>query len=280
MSFIDDNFLRRLHAMVGANLGEHFDAIPGQFRNDDRTVGTYRCPDYRDVPELVDRLAGWLRTEFGFATGSQSFFQAVIQAIVTHVYIEWIHPFGDGNGRTGRLVELYVLLRNGLPDIATHILSNFYNLTRPRYYRELDRARIERDLTHFISYAVEGLRDGLHEVLGTIQGIQLQTARGHFIYESFRGKKSTDKVVKRRRALALGMTLNPVPLEDVPVLNPNIARRYANLTLRTVRRDLNALMEMQLVEKVDDGYRSNTKILLRRLPRQALAAELVEAARA
>jgi len=48
------------------------------------------------------------------------------QAIVTHVYLKWIHPFGDGNGRTGRLLEFYILLRAGLPNIVSHVLSNFY----------------------------------------------------------------------------------------------------------------------------------------------------------
>jgi Fic family protein len=273
-NLIDADFLCRLHRAVGEGLGEHFDAIPGQFRTDNRTVGPYQCPDFRDVPELVDRLTNWLRVEFGFSSGNQSFFQAVIEAIVTHVYIEWIHAFGDGNGRTGRLVEFYILLRKGLPDIATHILSNFYNLTRPRYYRELDRARTDRDLTSFIAYAIEGLRDGLVKVLKEIQEIQLQIAWEHFIFESFRVKKVTDKLLKRRRALALEMGREKVKLEQIQLLTPEIARRYANLSLRTLRRDLKALVSMGLVEKSEDRYRSNAKVLLGRLPRQAVPRAL------
>jgi len=41
-----------------------------------------------------------------------------------------IHPFGDSNGRTARLIEFYILLRAGLPDMVSHILSNHYNDTR------------------------------------------------------------------------------------------------------------------------------------------------------
>ncbi|NJN71060.1 MAG: hypothetical protein HC801_12855, partial [Nitrospira sp.] len=85
---------------------------------------------------LFDRFCEWLKKEFCFDSGSQSFEDAVIQAIVTHVYLEWIHPFGDGNGRTGRLLEFYILLRAGNPDISSHILSNFYNETRAEYYRQ------------------------------------------------------------------------------------------------------------------------------------------------
>jgi hypothetical protein len=55
----------------------------------------------------------------------------LIAAVVAHVYFEWIHPFGDGNGRTGRLIELKLLLEAGVPQPAAHLLSNHYNATRP-----------------------------------------------------------------------------------------------------------------------------------------------------
>ena len=64
----------------------------------------------------------WLPQEFGFAANQQQTFlvDAVVQAIVTHVYLEWIHPFGDGNGRTGRLLEFYILLRWGIRHRVPH----------------------------------------------------------------------------------------------------------------------------------------------------------------
>src|SRR5690606_32617625 len=153
------------------NLGDHFDANPGRFRNDSRVVGKYRCPDYRDVPELIKKYCEWLQREFHYQHG-QSFCDTVIQAIVAHIYLEWIHPFGDGNGRTGRLIEFYILLRGGFPNIASHILSNHYNQTRSEYYRHFDSARERRDLTSFIEYALLGFRDGLKETLQIIQESQ------------------------------------------------------------------------------------------------------------
>jgi Fic family protein len=131
---ITPELIKKFHRMIGKNLGDHLDAIPGKFRNDNRVVGTYRAPDYKYVPNLIEQLCSWLRKEFHFSdNGRLNFRTSVIQAIITHVYIEWIHPFGDGNGRTGRLLEFYILLRAGLPNIVSHILSNFYNQTRPEY---------------------------------------------------------------------------------------------------------------------------------------------------
>ena len=97
---VSADLIKNFHAAVGRELGEHFDAIPGRFRQDARVVGPYRCPRHEDVPELVERLCRWIQAEFGFPSGRQTFAEAVVQAIVTHVYLEWIHPFGDGKKTT------------------------------------------------------------------------------------------------------------------------------------------------------------------------------------
>ncbi len=137
-----------------------------------------------DVRTLSSRsFCEFLKNEFKFESGNNTFIDVIIEAIVAHVYIEWIHPFGDGNGRTGRLVEFYILLRGGLPDIALHILSNHYNFTRNEYYRQLQKSSESRNLTEFIRYAIVGLRDGLEKTLSTIQQCQIEITWMKFIYD-------------------------------------------------------------------------------------------------
>ena len=203
---ITKDLLLRFHKMVGKELGEHFAAIPGRFRENDAIVGTYRCPDYRDVPELVETYCRFLRDVFRYEDGKQRFSELFIEAIVAHVYLEWIHPFGDGNGRTGRLLEFYILSRGGNPDITLHILSNYYNLTRPEYYRQLEKAFQTRDLTEFIAYALLGFRDGLQLILEKIQSSQLAITWQKYVYDKFDTIDAGQKdVVKRKRTFALEM---------------------------------------------------------------------------
>ena len=61
----------------------------------------------------------------------------ILSAILAHLYLAWIHPFGDGNGRSARLLEFGVLLTGRVPTVAAHLLANFYNDTRSEYYRQL-----------------------------------------------------------------------------------------------------------------------------------------------
>jgi len=273
---ITPELLLSYHRMIGKELGDHFDAIPGQFRTDARTVGPYRCPDHEDVPQLVDLLSEWLPREFHFGS-SQTFAEAVIQAVVTHVYVEWIHPFADGNGRTGRLVEFYILLRAGNPDIASHILSNFYNDTRPEYYRQLQNAYAKQDLTDFVEYAVQGFRDGLLSTLSTIQASQFELTWIKLIYDRFAEKRVVKRTVfNRRRHLALAFPRNrTLKLEEVDLISPEVARAYANLSERTVRRDLEELEKMGIVLATEGGFAANVGLLKRDVPQRTRAPSAI-----
>jgi len=267
VEIVTPDLIKKFHLMIGKNLGEHLDAIPGRFREDRRYVGPYLAPEHRHVDELIKKMCDWIGREFHFSNG-QNFKTAVIQAIVTHVYIEWIHPFGDGNGRTGRLLEFYILLRAGLPSIVSHILSNHYNLTRSEYYRQLDKARKRRDLTDFIHYALQGFRDGLKENIEIIQRGQFLIFWRHYIYEAFADLKYVKKAsFKRKRALMLQMPINKAhSVDDLLEISPDIAKRYASLGRATVLRDLRELQELNLLIKRGRDYMANTTILKAMMP--------------
>ncbi|MCY3923933.1 MAG: Fic family protein [bacterium] len=86
------------------------------------------------------------------------------------------HPFADGNGRTARLLEYAILARSGVvPFPAALLLSNHYNLTRDRYYRELEAADRSGTITGFVQYAVQGLVNGLREQ--TDESVSVRTGR-------------------------------------------------------------------------------------------------------
>jgi Fic family protein len=273
-SLITPDLIKRFHQFVGRELGQHFDAIPGRFRTDERVVGPYKCPRAEDVEALIRKLCDWLPREFRFATGEQTFSQAVVQAIVTHVYLEWIHPFGDGNGRTGRLLEFYILLRAGNPDIASHILSNFYNETRPEYYRQLDQASKTRDLSAFLRYAIQGYHDGLKEVLTAISDNSVQVAWRYLVHTLFAERPYRKKTVfKRRRRLALAIPPGHVlTLNELALLTPELAREYASLTPRTLLRDMEELALMEIVTEEREGYRINFGLLIPHMAKRRMTA--------
>ena len=192
--------------------------------------------------------------------------QGILKATLAHLYVAWIHPYGDGNGRTARLVEFMLLARAGVPFPSAHLMSNHFNLTRNRYYRELDRSsRVSGhggdsgrgDAFGFVEYAVRGFVDGLADQCRHVEQVQMDLAWEHFVFQTFRQGKQTPTARRRREVvLALSWRDEPVRKRRVPSLTPEVARLYAGKTYKTLTRDLNWLVGEELIAREPEGYRA------------------------
>ncbi len=258
------------------NLSTAEEVALGAFREHQVTVGRYLAPPPDQAARLMTQYCEWLNAAPPSAKGYE-LAAHIAKAIIAHVYFAWIHPYGDGNGRMARLIEFALLLRAGVPDIAAHLLSNFYNITRDKYYHELQRSHGEysdgayptnADLRDFLAYALQGLKDELDEQLKTIYALQTKAIWHDYIHSAFRQRFSDtlSEAQQRRKRLVLDLTDlrldQPTPKNEIPAVSPAMALAYANKTARTIQRDLNALINMDLLERVDKGYRPNIDILL------------------
>lgn len=238
-------------------------AQPGEFRKHSVVVGggIYRGPEWHRVPELCEEMCRWMNTRFdreagGVTVGSEDerIAIALVKAIVAHIYIAWIHPFGDGNGRTARLIEVQILSQAGVPLVATNLLSDHYNHTRDRYYRELRMASENGgNLSSFVSYAVEGFVDGLRKQIEVVRDHQLVVAWKNHVHEVLEGHTSA---MERRRCLLLDMPLKAwVKRSDIAQVSTKVALLYGGKGLRTLPRDLNALGGEGLIVRGPKGFR-------------------------
>ncbi|MBW2974103.1 Fic family protein [Candidatus Woesearchaeota archaeon] len=112
--------------------GETKKDIAGRFRDYLVRVGNYRAPDWQDVKKLMNELINFI---------SKSKDNPVELAARAHYKFEKIHPFGDGNGRIGRLLTNYILWHNKYPMIVIEYKK------RRSYYKAL-----ERDEEGFVNY--------------------------------------------------------------------------------------------------------------------------------
>jgi Fic family protein len=260
-----------LRILQGTDLREG--VVPGQTRMDSVVVGRYRAAPAEDVDYLLDRLVEWLNGPiFEHSDPEVRFALTLARAVYAHLYLAWIHPFGDGNGRTARLLEFVVLAGSGMVPIpAAHLLSNHYNLTRDRYYRELDTAsRPGQSTLGFLSYAIEGFIDGIREIIGDVREQQMQVAWVNYVHEEF-GEQPHTKASDRQRSLVLAMPMRGVvPRKDLDGLTPHLAKLYASAGPRVLSRDLNQLVKLGLIERAGRGYRTRSEIVLAFLP--AIAA--------
>lgn len=240
--------------------------IPGEVRKHTVRVGTYLLPPAEECEILLEKLADWLNQEWGSSHNRMA--MGILKAIIAHLYIAWIHPFGDGNGRTARLVELQLLMECGVPSAAAQLLSNHYNQTRSEYYRQLDRAsKSGGDIISFIRYALQGFVDGLKEQLLFIQQQQVEVHWQNYIYAQFHEKES--KIDKRRRNLMLDLSAADeaaVPLARLRHISPRSAEAYAGKSDKTVQRDVAELAALDLVAVERGIVRTLKERMLERRP--------------
>ncbi len=243
-------------------------AKAGEFRKHSVGVMDYRGAPAEDCEYLVSRLCEWLSSmdcpkEQGITT-------AIIKAILAHIYLAWIHPFGDGNGRTARLVEVQLLLESGVPSPAAQLLSNHYNQTRREYYRQLSRtSKSGGDIIPFLVYAVQGFRDGLREQIERVRHLQWEIAWQNYVHDSFEPLKSEADQRRKRLLLALS-DFGELRIEDIPKkLSGGIAAEYAGRTRKTLTRDLHALQEMGLLGIQGRGVWAQKERILAFLPMRA-----------
>jgi len=259
--------VRYYNRLVLKKLTLEEDVVPGEFRTHSVTVGGYRGVPVEDCPYLLDKLCDWLNTGFKPPKPEMKIAFGVLKAIVSHIYLAWIHPFGDGNGRTARLIEFQILLSVGVPSSAAHLLSNHYNQTRSEYYRQLDAAsKSGGDVFPFIEYALQGFVDDLKEQIGLVQLQQLDVHWINYIHAQFRNKTGITAERRRRLAIDLSGSTEPVPFAEIRHISPRIAEAYANKTNKTVRRDINALEKMDIIEVEGGKVRAKKEIMLAFLP--------------
>ncbi len=265
---ISAGWLREQNRLVldGLEVDDH--VVPGEFTTTRVVVGRYRGAPPRDVPYLIDRLVGWLNelTSDTSSNDDTRFCRAFLAATLGHLYLAWIHPFGDGNGRTARLLECAILTKSGLvPWVSSNVLSDHYNQTRSDYYRRLDQASQAGDISGFLRYAAQGFVDQLREQIQLVQQQQIQVSWVNFVHERFAGKPNTDATA-RQRSLLLALPSEPVPISELSELTPRLAGLYAVKGTKTLTRDVNELVSMNLAIKEGHALRSNIGIMRAFIP--------------
>ncbi len=268
--------LRALNKQLldGLEVEEH--VVPGEFRTSGIVVGNvYRGAPAQNCDFLVETLCHWLNGDDFRRDGkdyAKDFLHAFLRAVVAHVYIAWIHPFGDGNGRTARLVEFGILTAAGIPSVAAHLLSNHYNATRTNYYRQLEHAsKSGGDLIPFLAYAAEGFVGQLQQQLSDVHELIVHAIWVNYVHSMFPDRTLT---ARRQRDLVLALKHDTYTRRaQLRTLTPELADAYAGKGSKTVTRDLNALTKLELIERTGNGIRARRELMLSFLPRATPGSE-------
>ena len=183
----------------------------------------------------------------------------IIRALVGHFYVVSIHPFADGNGRTSRAIESFLLYQGRVNARGFYSIANYYYEHRTEYIWHLNQARFNtaNDLTPFIMFGLHGLVSELEEVhrqvLDEVKLISFRDyARDLFLHSGQLGTKAGERLF--HFLIALGR--DPVRIADLQA-----SPLYRRVTLRTIQRDIALLMKEGLVRTEGGTVVPNLEIM-------------------
>ncbi len=124
----------------------------------------YTPPQNKDsILHLLKNLEEYINEENGL--------DALIKMAIIHYQFESIHPFYDGNGRTGRIINVLYLVLRGLLDIPVLYLSQYIIKTKQDYYRLLQNVRTENAWEDWVIYLLIGVEETSLNTIKIIESI-------------------------------------------------------------------------------------------------------------
>lgn len=106
---------------------------------------------------------------------------SLVKMAVIHYQFESIHPFYDGNGRTGRIINILYLVLQGLLDIPVLYLSRYITQNKSEYYQVLQAVRTENNWESMVLYLLKGVEVTAQQTIGLITAIKnvMQDYKSH-----------------------------------------------------------------------------------------------------
>ncbi len=137
--------------LEGNNAG--FRKLPGTELKNEQTGATVYVPpqNAEDVIRLMSNLEKYINDE------EQSGLDPLVKMAVIHYQFESIHPFYDGNGRCGRIINILYLVMKGLLDIPVLYLSRYIIRNKSEYYRLLQAVRDNGNWEEWVLYILDGV---------------------------------------------------------------------------------------------------------------------------
>ncbi len=219
--------------------------IPGQYRNYPVKVGDIEhggidTPPkiFEDINQLMKEFCVWINSEEIIGL------DPTIRAALAHYHLGLIHPFGDGNGRTARLIEAMILLSSGVKYVPL-MLSNFYYRNIDEYFMVFSQSRKnkEHNITPFLRFMLRGMVESLKEIKDKI----IEFVRVLVLKNHYQQLKETKKINQRQWDLIHFVISKPCGIEELfdSVL-------YRNTSKRTTSRDLEKLIQMNILTVTED----------------------------
>ena len=163
----NQTILKIQETLEGNNAG--FRKLPGTALKNAQTGEIVYLPP-QDPNEILSLMAN---LEQFINDPELSDYDPLVKMAIIHYQFESIHPFYDGNGRTGRILNILYLIMTGLQKLPILYLSSHIIRNKPDYYRLLQGVRENGDWESWISYMIRGVENTSRETILLIEELKI-----------------------------------------------------------------------------------------------------------
>ncbi|OGX10577.1 MAG: hypothetical protein A2Y05_01565 [Omnitrophica WOR_2 bacterium GWA2_53_43] len=249
------DFILELQKIVTQDTLDQDDAAySGQFRNDwvyikdKRDHVIYTPPPADQVLPAMEKMVNWVNQK-----NEEGFIHPIIKASFVHLYFVHIHPFFDGNGRTGRALFYFDLIKNEYEFFKYFSISVAVQKAKGKYYQAIRNSEIhEGDFTYFLLYMAEIILESIHLVKARIAH--------HYQKEFVMVRLNKDGIFLNDRQQKF---VKKFFVMDQRIMTIKKYQDWFKVVYETARRDLDDLHQKKILVKGKQGkayvYRPNNE---------------------
>ncbi|MFK7958228.1 MAG: Fic family protein [Lysobacterales bacterium] len=238
---LSNRLIRELHAVL-LRAGRGQTKNPGEFRRSQNWLGGTRPGNAAFVPPPPNQVTECMSDLEKYIHKDNEKLSLLVRAALVHVQFETIHPFLDGNGRLGRLLVTLMLVAGGALREPMLYLSLYFKTHRQHYYDMLQRVRADGDWESWLEFFLDGVQETSDQAADTAKQIM----------GLFASDRKRIEQLGRPAGSALQVHQH---LQTKPVLSVPGAAEALSLSAPTVRKSVNHLVDLGIVEEVTGKQR-------------------------
>jgi len=243
-------FLKEIHKELMKDARASHYSDPGNFRTTQNWIGGTAPNNAHFVPPPPEEMKNALSDLEKFLHDSDDLLP-IIKAGIIHAHFETIHPFLDGNGRTGRILITLYLWLNKLLDRPVLFLSSYFKRHQKVYYLRLDGYH-EGEIEPWLDFFLDGVSDTAQQAIETVK--QITTLREEDMKKIHSlGKTDADSAI----------AVMP-QLFKLPIVNVAVIQEWTGFTRQGAQKVIDRFVDLGILEQKDETKTYGRSFIYRR----------------
>ncbi len=234
--------IREIHGKLLEDGSRGADKNPGEFRQSQNWIGGTRPGNAFYVPPPAHVVPDCMGALEMFLHDQPQRTPILLKAALAHVQFESIHPFLDGNGRVGRLLITLLLVNSGALRLPMLYLSLYFKTHRQAYYDFLNKIRTDGDWETWLDFFADAVRVTAGQAVDTVRRLDALA------------QQDRAAIHQLGRAASSALRIHHELLYR-PICDGNQLKRRTGLTLSTINKSLDHLIELGLVKELTGKQR-------------------------